>query len=406
MAPGHARRPLRPRDPLESHRPSTPLELLLDLTLVVAFSQASIGLTEAVSNGHLWRGLLAFAFTMFAACWAWVNFSWFASAFDNDDWVFRVNTMVMMLGVLILSLGIAPLFDSFVHGQRPDNRVMVLGYVIMRLPLVSLWLRVARSNPELRETARTYAITLVVAQAGWVLLTLVRPTPLVAILAGLGLLVLELTGPIKAEGKGTATPWHPHHIAERYGLLTIIGLGECVVGVVTALQAVLELAGRRWTGQVVVVGLAGVTLILAMWWVYFLIPAGDALAAARRRAPMWGYGHLVTFFSITAVGSGIHSVATFLEGHSQAGAVTTVALVAAPLGLYLLSCLGLYSLLAHQIAFLYVVLVAVALAILAAAVCAAAMGVGPLWCLTMCAAAPVSVVIGHEASTVRRPTTA
>ena len=69
------------------------------------------------------------------------------------------------------------------------------------------------------------------------------------------LLLLELAGPVLAERLHGGTPWHAHHIAERYGLLTIIALGEGVVGTVAALSASVQEQG--WTLDAALVGLAG-----------------------------------------------------------------------------------------------------------------------------------------------------
>jgi low temperature requirement protein LtrA len=125
------------RDTEEQHRVATPLELLFDLTFVVALSFAGNELAHSVSAGHLGVGLTGFGFAMFAVCWTWINFTWFASAFDTDDWVFRLATMVQMLGVLILALGIGPMFASLDHGEHVDNSVIVLGHVVMRVAMVS-----------------------------------------------------------------------------------------------------------------------------------------------------------------------------------------------------------------------------------------------------------------------------
>src|SRR6195952_1370774 len=84
------------RDPGQAHRAATPLELLFDLAFVVAFGQAADQMAHLVAGGHIAPGLGAFVFAMFSVCWAWINFSWFASAFDTDDWFFRVATMVQM----------------------------------------------------------------------------------------------------------------------------------------------------------------------------------------------------------------------------------------------------------------------------------------------------------------------
>ena len=93
------------RDPDESHRAATPLELLFDLTFVVAFGIAADELAHYLAEDHIRTSLLGFCFVAFAISWAWINFSWFASAYDTDDWVFRLLTLVQMVGVLVLALG-------------------------------------------------------------------------------------------------------------------------------------------------------------------------------------------------------------------------------------------------------------------------------------------------------------
>ena len=52
------------------------------------------------------------------------------------------------------------------------------------------------------------------------------------------LAALELPVPVWAE-RAAPTPWHPHHIAERYGLLTLIVLGESML-------AATGRCRRRW----------------------------------------------------------------------------------------------------------------------------------------------------------------
>ena len=100
------------RDPHESHRAATPLELLFDLTFVVAFGMAADELAHYLVEDHVDTALAGFAFATFAITWAWINFSWFASAYDTDDWVFRLATMVQMVGVIILALGLPDLFAA------------------------------------------------------------------------------------------------------------------------------------------------------------------------------------------------------------------------------------------------------------------------------------------------------
>lgn len=148
------------RDPAESHRAATPLELLFDLTFVVAFAVASAQTAHLLGEGHIGAALAGFSFAMFATCWAWINFSWFASAFDTDDWAYRLTTMLQMVGVLILALGLPAAFESIDEGRHIDNGVMVLGYVVMRVAMLLQWLRAARQAPRHRAAALTYAATI------------------------------------------------------------------------------------------------------------------------------------------------------------------------------------------------------------------------------------------------------
>jgi hypothetical protein len=143
----HRRSPMAGRDPSEPHRSATPLELLFDLTFVIAFGAAANELAHLLAEGHIGTGLLGFSFAAFGIAWAWINFSWFASAYDTDDWIFRLATMVQMLGVLIFALGLPDMFASLYEGDTVDNRVMVAGYIVMRVALVFQWLRAARQDP-------------------------------------------------------------------------------------------------------------------------------------------------------------------------------------------------------------------------------------------------------------------
>ena len=61
------------------------------------------------------------------------------------------------------------------------------------------------------------------------------------------LMLFEIAGPLFAELRFGRTPWHGHHIAERYALLTIITLGEVVLGTILAISAVVQI--EEWTSR-------------------------------------------------------------------------------------------------------------------------------------------------------------
>src|SRR3954463_3173650 len=82
------------------HRGATPLELLFDLTFVVAVAQVAAELAHGIADDKVADSLLGFVMVFFAIWWAWMNFTWFASAYDTDDVPYRLLTLVQMAGVL------------------------------------------------------------------------------------------------------------------------------------------------------------------------------------------------------------------------------------------------------------------------------------------------------------------
>ena len=393
----HRLRRMSGRDPEEHGRASTPLELLFDLTFVVAVGLAANLFAHSVFEGHTWTGLIAFAIAVFAIIWAWINFSWFASAFDTDDWVFRVVTMVQMVGVCIAALGLPSLFHSIEEGGHVDNRVLVIGYVIMRLAMVSQWLRAARQSPERRACCLAYAKWVTAAQAGWVVLAILNLSLLPTLVAIVVLNLIEFYGPWRAEhlADGAGTPWHAHHIAERYALFAIIALGEGIVGTLAALSSAEEASGGI-TADVLGVGAAGIALTFGMWWTYFTVPSGDVLHAHRERGFVWGYGQMLVFGAIIATGAGLHVAAYRLEDDTHISALGAVLSVAVPVGLFLIAVIAVYSLLVGEVDAFHVWLVLGTLAVLAVAVLLAAVGVGMPVCLLIVAASLLFPVVGYE----------
>ncbi|HEY3015188.1 MAG TPA: low temperature requirement protein A [Nocardioides sp.] len=331
------------RDPHEPNRAATPLELLFDLTFVIAFGASANELAHAFAEGHIATGVIGFAFATFAVSWAWINFAWFASAYDTDDWIFRLTTMVQMVGVLILALGLPALFESLQEGDHLDTRVMVIGYVVMRVAMVFQWLRASRQDPGRSHVCRTYVATIVVGQLLWVAWMLAELPIATAFAVAAVPLLIELSGPVIAERRGGGTPWHPHHIAERHGLVIIIALGEGLIGTMASLSATAGPDGSGWSVDVAVLGVSGTALTFGMWWVYFVVRSGDVLAARPDRAFGWGYGHMVLFGATVGVGAGLHAAAYFIDGHSELTATGTVLCVAVPLAVYVVGVFALYA---------------------------------------------------------------
>src|SRR5262245_32738943 len=202
-------RTMTARSPHVAHRIATPLELFFDLVFVVAIAQAGSELHHAIAEGHVAAGLVGYAMVFFAIWWAWMNFTWFASAYDCDDLPYRLAAFVQISGALILAAGVPSMFEA----QTP-NVATVGGYVVMRFAAVGQWLRAAASDPAHRTTARRYAAGITILQLAWIGMLL---APRLFRVGFPVFAVLELLVPVWAE-RSRQTTWHPHHIAERYGL--------------------------------------------------------------------------------------------------------------------------------------------------------------------------------------------
>ena len=317
--------PLRARSPHEPHRVATPLELFFDLVFVVAVAQASAQLHHAVAEAHPIEGIEGFAFVFFAIWWAWVNFTWYASAYDNDDVAHRVAAFVQLGGALLLAAGVPGLFE-----ERGPTPAVVLGYVVMRVVSVVQWLRVSAADPERRTTARRYAYGTALVQAAWVASLLLPSVPVAVLLL---LIAVDLAVPAWAE-RAAMTPWHPHHIGERHGLFTIIVLGESVLAGNIAVQSALS-SGQAMA-SLAPIALGGLVIVCSMWWMYFDRPTHDLLTTVRR-AFAWGYGHYFIFGSAAAVGAGMAVNVDVATAHAKVGRVGAGMAVAIPVAVYLVS---------------------------------------------------------------------
>jgi low temperature requirement protein LtrA len=331
-------RPLSARQTDEEHRASTPLELFFDLCFVVAVAQAANSVHHALAERHFADALIGYPTVFFAIWWAWMNFTWFASAYDNDDIAYRVATFVQISGVLILAAGVPRAFDQ-------DWAVVTLGYAVMRASLAAQWLRAARSDPLRAQTDRRYAAGISACMIGWAALLVVPDSlrlPGFVVMA-----TLELLVPIWAE-RPSGTTWHPRHIAERYGLFTLIVLGESVASATIAVQSALD-AGSRF-GDLAEIAVGGLLIVFSMWWVYFAQPAERTVEVARaafatgsaRRSFVWGYGHYVVFGSAAAVGAAVAVDVDRATGHAELTTRGTSLMVAVPVALYLLSVWALH----------------------------------------------------------------
>lgn len=306
-------RKMIPRNPLEAYRSASPLELFFDLIFVVAVSMSSATLHTAESSDRLGAGVLGYLMVFFAIWWAWMNFTWFASAFDPDDWIYRVLTLIQMGGVIVLAIGTGPAI------RESDFSLILAGYFIMRIALVAQWLRAAKSHPDYRRTSFRYAAGITVVQLCW-LSILFAPDSLTVPLF-VALVAAELAVPIWAE-TARNTPWNPEHITDRYGCFTMIVLGESVLASTLAFSGASE--HGAFPLQVLLLGISSFILAAGMWWLYFATDVTHRLTDLKA-ALQFGYGH---YFVFAAAGAFSAGVAVLLDLEMESSSLHRVAAAA------------------------------------------------------------------------------
>ena len=309
------RRPQLPRnltgEQRAEERTSTWLELFFELCFVVAVAALARGLHDDPTLG----GTLRFVGLFVPVWWAWMTFTWYATAFDNDDVPYRVTLLAAMLFVL----GIAASVEG-VGEVAGATAGFVVAYAALRMLLVWLFLRARyHAPPDLRGFVVWYAAGNALGAALW-LGSLLALAPALYVLWAVALSV-ELLAPILAV-RTLAEPmmsFHPRHIAERYGLFTIIVLGESVLAVVSGTAA-------------------------CIWWIYFDYVETTGMELASKPTFYWGYGHLAVYAAIAAFG-----VQLAIEGsaHVESAALASAggvefglagrAILAASVAVYLLA---------------------------------------------------------------------
>jgi low temperature requirement protein LtrA len=239
-----------------------------------------------------------------------------------------------MTGVLVLAAG-APR----AAGAEHNFWVVVVGYLIMRVAMIPLWLRVAKEHPDVRRTALRYAGAVAFIQVLWVLRTIFLAHGTAGWASFAALAVLEMIVPWWAERTGS-TPWHRHHIAERYELFTIIVLGEVILASSQAISGALDNHGLETQLLLLITG--ALLMVFSMWWIYFKRPMVDSLR--RETSFVFGYVHGFVFAGIAAVGACLATLVDLVEDKAPVDPQTGVLLLVGATSVYMVVIAGLHAL--------------------------------------------------------------
>ena len=134
---------------------------------------------------------------------------------------------------------------------------------------------------------------------------------------GIGCFVLEMLVPVIADRR-LSLSWHRGHLVERYGLLFIIVLGEALLSATMTFGALYE--AHAVDARLISTALAGLILVFAVWWLYFLDTHGHLARRRMREGLIWGYGHVIVFGAVAMMGSGLAAGLDVLSHHAHVAA--------------------------------------------------------------------------------------
>ncbi|MCA9627761.1 MAG: low temperature requirement protein A [Myxococcales bacterium] len=261
------------------------LELFYDLIYVALIIQLGNMLSEHVGLA----GTVAFA-GLFVPIWfTWTGFTFYSNHFVTDDFVHRALVFVQMFAIGGVAVSVPGLF-------RKEFFAFSAFYALARLIMVALYFRAWRHVSVARALARRYVIGFSVGALLWFSAAFL-PWPWVLPVWGAAMLI-DLNSVLSQTAR-TLTAQHPpdtQHATERYGLLTIIVLGESFVKVLSAVSA----DGLHRTTFL----MCGCVLFIccSLWWIYFDDVAGSRIKPGRLTPFFWIYSHLPLTMAITSVG--------------------------------------------------------------------------------------------------------
>jgi low temperature requirement protein LtrA len=284
------------------------LELFYDLVFVVLIARAAHTLAHHVT----WRGVFDFA-VVFGLIWiAWLNGTLHHDLHGRED--SRSRTFIFLQMLLLATLAV---YTGDAAGDGGEGFALV--YTALLLVLTWLWYAVRiHDTEEYMSVTGRYLIgmaTSIVVMGVSVFVSDDARIGLWAVFVMAWLIgaVLQFRSTDEEVARGMAVT---DSMVERFGLFTIIVLGEVVVGVVDGLSEAVR------DTRTIATGLIGLSIGFGFWWTYFdsvgrRLPRRDRVGMAQ-----WLFSHLPVSMAIAASGAAMVSLVEH-AGDARAAAATT-----------------------------------------------------------------------------------
>jgi low temperature requirement protein LtrA len=266
-------------------RHATWLELFFDLVFVVAIAELGLNLTRDPTL----YGLLGYVGLFFPVVWVWAGFTFYANRFDTDDLAYRLLILVAMFAVGALATNAPGAIEK-------GGEAFAVSYVFIRLVLLALYARAIRFVPAARRLAALFFTAFSIGTVLWVVSLLVAPP------GRWWLWALALAGEMAVPffaWRLVSAPVDPRHLPERFGLLTIIVLGESVLAVV------LGVADTTWEVESGLAAGGGFLAAAAVWWIYFDFLDESVVTRGRIAGLVFTYAHFPIIIGVATLGVGV-----------------------------------------------------------------------------------------------------
>jgi low temperature requirement protein LtrA len=267
---------------------------LFDLIFVAAISQLALN----ISQNYSFISFIASIPLFFTIWWGWIGHTFYLSRFGTDDVLHRFYTMAQMVAVAALTINVKDALGTTGSG-------FALSYALLRFMLVAEYIRAGKNIPEARPLTNYYSVGFGIAAALWAVSAFI-PVPWRFVLWGVALTV-DLLTPITAGRIHVQFPPHPTHLPERFGLFTIIIIGEAIVSVV------FVMSGLTLTLTTGIIGLMGLIIAFSIWWGYFEEARGAEARVQEKgeqvsKYYLWLYSHFPLLLGIVGTFAGIKHV--------------------------------------------------------------------------------------------------
>ncbi len=236
-----------PATAVEQEHGVTPRELFFDLVFVFAFTQVTTLLANDPTFAGIGRGVLVLG----ALWWPWTAYAWLTNTVDPEEAFVGGALLVALIAMFVAALAVPGVFDD-------DGVLFGASFLIVCAMHLALYALAGRGNRDL--------LAAVLRLAPW---TLVGAT--LILVAGFAdgartwLWLTALACTYVGAGLSGSTGWRVYasHLAERYGLVVIIALGEAFVAIGIGAAGISLGLGE------VVAAVLGLLVATSFWLAYF-----------------------------------------------------------------------------------------------------------------------------------------